>query len=244
MRPGFLASVATLAEIPVAVSGGADIIDLKDPAQGALGAWPRSLIIEAVAGMRCAQQSRRRALSATVGDLPMQVEAVVQAVSETASTGVDYVKIGLFERRGAASCLRALTPIAQRGETKLIAVLFADRDPDLALIDEAAACGFRGVMLDTAHKGSGRLCDHLDADHLRGFVGCARGAGLLVGLAGSLRIADIAPLAGLAPDYLGFRGALCGAVGRTGQLDPSALRAVRNEIDRARTIRSAARPAA
>ena len=137
-----------------------------------------------------------------------------------------------------------MTPIARRGETKLVAVLFADRDPDFALIDVAAVCGFRGVMLDTAHKGSGRLTECMDMDRLNLFVGRARGAGLLVGLAGSLRIADIAPLAGLAPNYLGFRGALCGAEGRIGQLNPVALRAVRSEIDRARSMRSDARPAA
>ncbi len=244
MRPGFLASVASLVEIPVAAAGGADIIDLKDPSQGALGAWPRPAIVEAVAGMRRAPQSQRRALSATVGDLPMRTDAVVQAVTETASTGVDYVKIGLFERDGAAHCLRALAPIARSGDAGLIAVLFADRDPDFALIDQAAGFGFHGVMLDTAQKGSGRLRDHLDADRLSLFVQRARDAGLLVGLAGSLSIADIAPLAALAPDYLGFRGALCGSKGRTGQLDPAALRAIRTEIDRARATPSAARPAA
>jgi (5-formylfuran-3-yl)methyl phosphate synthase len=51
------------------------------------------------------------------------------------------------------------------------------------------------------------------------------------GLAGSLRLADVAPLLALAPDYLGFRGALCEA-GRTSVIDPERVRAVRAAIDR------------
>ena len=40
--PRLLASVATLAEVDLALAAGADLIDLKDPEAGALGAWPRA----------------------------------------------------------------------------------------------------------------------------------------------------------------------------------------------------------
>ena len=39
-----LASVRSVAEAELALAGGADVIDLKDPSQGALGALPLSLI--------------------------------------------------------------------------------------------------------------------------------------------------------------------------------------------------------
>ena len=55
---------------------------------------------------------------------------------------------------------------------------------------------------------------------------------MLSGLAGSLGLADIAPLARHAPDYLGFRGALC-KDGRTSTLDPERVRTVRTAIDQA-----------
>ena len=55
---------------------------------------------------------------------------------------------------------------------------------------------------------------------------------MLSGLAGSLGLADIAPLARHAPDYLGFRGALC-KDGRTSTLDPERVRTVRAAIDQA-----------
>ena len=43
-----LASVATLDELALAARGGVDILDLKDPKAGALGAWPLNGIARAV----------------------------------------------------------------------------------------------------------------------------------------------------------------------------------------------------
>jgi uncharacterized protein (UPF0264 family) len=53
------------------------------------------------------------------------------------------------------------------------------------------------------------------------------------GLAGSLRIGDIAPLAALGPDLLGFRGALCQPGGRAAQISTERVRAVRAALDEA-----------
>jgi uncharacterized protein (UPF0264 family) len=69
------------------------------------------------------------------------------------------------------------------------------------------------------------------------FVATARLNGLLTGLAGSLGLADIPPLAALGPDYLGFRGALCSG-GRESALDPAALAAVRAALDAAQPARA------
>lgn len=57
------------------------------------------------------------------------------------------------------------------------------------------------------------------------FVAAVRRQGLLSGLAGSLRSEDLDPLLALDPDYLGFRGALCGG-NRTGAIQPEAVRAL------------------
>jgi uncharacterized protein (UPF0264 family) len=87
-------------------------------------------------------------------------------------------------------------------------------------------------MLDTANKASGRLTTMFPQGGLSNFVLTARNSGLMSGLAGSLRMEDIAGLAGLGPDVLGFRGALC-EEGRTSKLDPTRIAAVRLEIGRA-----------
>ena len=86
-------------------------------------------------------------------------------------------------------------------------------------------------MLDTADKRGGGLRRHRSDAALGGFVRKARALGLLAGLAGSLAAADIPPLLGLRPDYLGFRGALC-RDGRAGALDPAAFATVRRAMAR------------
>lgn len=224
--PGFLASVANLAEMDAALAFGVDIVDLKNPAEGALGAWPPALLEQAVS--RWHAQGRGAQLSATVGDHPLDAAALADAARRTVATGVPLVKIGFaLPAEGAAAalapCLDALGPIART--TRLIAVLFADQAPDIGSVPAFAGAGFAGVMLDTADKAAGGLRQHLDEMLLAGFVALARQHGLMTGLAGSLKLADIAPLAALRPNYLGFRGALC-AEGRTGALDPERLAAV------------------
>lgn len=227
--PGLLASVATLAEMDCALAGGADIVDLKDPARGALGAWAVADLEAAMARWRSLPEGRPL-LSATVGDHPPVPEVLVQAVQSVGATGVPLVKIGFFPQTGASlsNCLDALAPLART--YRLIAVLFADRAPVFALLPALKAAGFHGVMLDTADKGAGRLTDHTPLPRLRDFVAQARALGLLTGLAGSLRLGDIAALKPLCPDYLGFRGALCGGA-RTDALDPAALARVRAAMD-------------
>lgn len=224
-----LASVRTLDEALLALKGGADLIDLKDPARGALGALDSATaqtIVTAIAG--------RAPVSATIGDWPsMDPAEILAAAQRTADTGVDVVKVGFFPGPAQAACARALTPLA-RG-LPVVAVLFADLVPDPALIETLAECGFAGAMLDTAKKTSGSLLGHLDLASLDAFVRRVGGCGLFAGLAGSLRQQDVAALLALDPDYLGFRGALCAGGRRGGALDPIAFARIRAAIPRAAT---------
>jgi (5-formylfuran-3-yl)methyl phosphate synthase len=216
----FLASIGTPEEVETALSGGADIIDLKDAATGALGALSLAAIermLAAVAG--------RRPVSAVTGDLPMEPDLLRSRVEATAATGVDLVKVGLFPDAAMRDCIAALAGPAR--DIRVIAVLFADRNPDFALVTALAAAGFAGAMLDTAGKSGGRLTTHLGADRLARFVATCRDHGLLCGLAGGLEPPDVPRLLALRPDVLGFRGALCGHNGRSGPLDPQAVALIR-----------------
>jgi dihydroneopterin aldolase len=147
-----------------------------------------------------------------------------------AETGVEFVKVGLFPGPGRGHCIRALAPLA--GETKLIAVLFADRGADFDLIGRLAECGFAGVMLDTAGKANGSLLSHMTPERLEEFVSLSRVKGLMTGLAGSLEPPDVPRLLPLRPDVLGFRGALCRNDDRRSALDPQAVSAIRALIPR------------
>lgn len=226
-RPGLLASVATLDEMRTALAAGVDVLDLKNPAEGALGAWAPDALAEAVALWHAA--GAPGSLSATVGDHPLEPDVLRAAAARTAATGVPLVKIGFALGDGAPlpPVLEALRPLAR--ETRLIAVLFADQAPNFAAVPLFAAAGFHGVMLDTADKAAGGLLAHLPPETLARFVAAARAEGLLTGLAGSLKMSDIGTLAALRPHYLGFRGALC-VEGRTSALDPARLSAVRETL--------------
>ena len=219
----FLASVMSEGEAEIAIAGGADLIDFKHPAKGALGALDAGIVqagVRAVAG--------RRPTSAVTGDLPMETQSLLRAVEEVGQTGVDYVKLGLFDDPRRSACVAALAPLAAR--FKLIGVMFADEAVDLGLIDELAAAGFTGAMLDTARKGSGRLLDHRDTSFLSDFVVSCEDKGLLAGLAGSLEPPDVPRLLPLRPDIIGFRGALCAAGDRKAGLDPKAVALLRGLI--------------
>jgi len=218
-----LASVNGPEEAEIALAAGADIIDLKDPTRGALGAVATDVIRATVKSVR-----KRRVVSAVAGDLPMHPDLVVATTGDIAATGVDYVKLGIFPDGDAAACVRSLAAIASR--TKLIAVFFADTAPDFSLLPLLRQSGFAGAMIDTQGKATGRLLDHFDVTRLRGFVADCHALDLIAGLAGSLEPPDIPRLLVLAPDLLGFRGALCGPGGRTAALDPERVRAVRDLI--------------
>jgi dihydroneopterin aldolase len=218
-----LASVNGVEEAEIALAGGADIIDLKDPRAGALGAAATDVIretIKAVAG--------RQPVSAVTGDLPMEPELIRARAEEIAATGVDYVKIGFFPSDNAAACAEALAPLAAR--TKLIAVLFADLEPDLGLLSVLARHGLHGAMLDTANKNGRRLLDHMPPERLHGFVDQCRALGLKVGLAGSLEAPDVPRLLPMSPDFLGFRGALCDQSRRTSGIELEAVAQIRSLI--------------
>lgn len=221
-----LISVRNANEARIALAAGADLIDLKEPDGGALGAVDPVLAREIVAAI-----GRRRTTSATVGDLPADAPVLGDAARRTASSGVDLVKIGFFSSSADDVCgvIRALAPVAR--EVGLIAVLFVDAFPADDPVVAAAAAGFAGVMLDTADKRGGRLTDYLKMSELRDFVASANKNSLICGLAGSLRGSDIAQLAGLAPDYLGFRGAGCVRHFRGGQLDGGRVALLRKTLD-------------
>lgn len=216
-----LASVNSLEEAKLVEKFDVDIIDLKQPAQGALGALNIDTVIEIVAALKPSAR-----ISATVGDLPMQPELLCKAVRDMAATGVDYVKIGFFPGGDWSSCISSMSDIARQGHA-LIAVLFADTRPDVSIIPALAEAGFNGVMLDTMDKQRGSLTELMAIDELRQFVEIAKSHALLTGLAGSLAIGDIAGLLPLNADYLGFRGALCRQRCRTAALDETQIAQIR-----------------
>ena len=222
---GMLASVRNLEEAKLVYSGGADIIDLKEPNDGALGSVPLHQIYQVVDDLweKCV-------ISATIGDLPADYAKINQKVLQTAETGVDYVKVGMFSERHIETCLPNLIQCTQKG-ISIIAVFFADMEFDVDFATRIARdARLKGVMLDTARKGSGSLLSHQNIMQLEYFVNRAKQHDLMSGLAGSLKIEDVPQLLEADPDYIGFRTALCEHNKREGTLNPQTIQAVRQSI--------------
>lgn len=217
----FLASVSNLDEARLVAAHGADIIDLKNPANGALGAVSRDELCRIVTALQ-----NRYILSATIGDRPLQAMDIAEAVATTAATGVDIVKVGWFGKHLDNEVLASLQEAAGQWVT-LVIVMFAEYGIQTDYLSAFARAGIHGVMLDTADKQTGSLRDKLDDAELLLFIRQARECGLFCGLAGSLQRADIIPLKRLQPDYLGFRGALCPANQRIAAIDEAAVESVR-----------------
>jgi (5-formylfuran-3-yl)methyl phosphate synthase len=220
-----LASVRSPAEAEAVCAGGADIVDLKDPGKGALGALDIEVAADIVRSV-----GRRKPISAAAGPMQGAPQAIADSVAAIAATGVDYVKVGIAPQSVAANCVRELS--RQAGDTKLVGVLFADCAPDFEMLGRMADNGFTGAMLDTAKKGSGRLLDHMDIAALDRFIDHCRKRGLMSGLAGSLEAPDVPRLLPLQPDYLGFRGSLCRGRMREAEIDAAAVRMIRELIPR------------
>lgn len=199
-----LVSVRTAEEAMIAAAGGADFIDLKEPRAGALGGLPVAAVQNIMATLR--GQGCRLPVSATIGDLPMcDLPAILRQADAVGACGVDYVKVGIERSPEAAAVLAALAA----SPWPVVPVFIADQGLDFDLLAKATALAFPGVMVDTADKLAGSLFDAVPTNDLRRFVALAREAGTMVGLAGALRLRHLPALAELAPDFAGFRSAVC-----------------------------------
>ncbi|BDG60460.1 (5-formylfuran-3-yl)methyl phosphate synthase [Caldinitratiruptor microaerophilus] len=227
-----LVSVVDAEEAAAALAGGAHIVDVKNPAEGALGA-PAPAVVRAI---RRALPGRV-ALSVALGDLPDLPGTAALAAVGAASLGADYVKVGLRGPGDAEAAGRLLAAVAAALRdlapgVRLIACAYAD-GPRVGAVDPldvpaaAAAAGCAGAMVDTLHKGAGGLFAHMTDARARAFVEACRRHGLTSALAGSLTPADLPRVAALGPDIAGVRGAACTGGDRLGgRIDPGRVRAL------------------
>lgn len=224
-----LVSVRDMEEALVAAGAGADFIDLKEPADGALGALAPARIARIVSVLRQRHPGVR--ISATTGDLPAsEAGEILSRVRRVACCGVDYVKVGLWPEPGAPAGVETLLDALAKAGPGIVPVVLADEGVDPALVRRALAPGsFPALMIDTAQKRQGSLLQRLPLAALSDFIATVRAHGTMAGLAGSLRADDVPALLALAPDFAGFRGAVTRG-DRAGALDPRLVRGLRRRF--------------
>ena len=225
-----LVSVKNVEEALAALTGGADFIDAKDPAAGALGAVSLEVlrgIHSTVAGLK--------PVSAALGDA-LDERSIERDARAYALAGAGLVKIG-FAGISSRSRVDALLNAARRGAAQhagVIAVAYADAErvasphPDV-ILNAAASMSVAGVLLDTADKRGPGLTQHMLVERLASWVTTAHRAGLLVAIAGKLSADDLAFARETGADIAGVRGAACDD-GRTGRVVADKVRLLRSRM--------------
>jgi hypothetical protein len=107
-----------------------------------------------------------------------------------------------------------------------------------AVLRAAMAAGARAFLLDTCVKDGRGLLEWIALERLRGLSAGARSAGMLLAIAGSLDLAALDRLAGIA-DVIGVRGAACRG-GREGSVEAALVRRLRDQLRGGLTSLSAA----
>jgi uncharacterized protein (UPF0264 family) len=207
-------------EAIIASNGGADIVDVKNPKEGSLGAnfpWIIKEIKEAVNG--------RQPISATIGDFNFKPGTASLAAFGAAVAGADYIKVGLYDIQTREQALELLTKITRAvkdydATKKIVASGYSDYErinsiSPLLLPEVAAEAGVDVVMVDTAIKDGKSTFEFMDEKKLKKFTDLAHEYGLEHAIAGSLRFEDLPTLERISPDIIGVRGMVCGGDRRT-----------------------------
>ena len=224
-----LVSVVDAGEAGVAAAAGADIVDVKNPAEGSLGA-PSPAVI---AGVRAAVPAELP-VSAAIGDMPDLPGTAALAALGAASSGAAFVKVGLWgvsTEDAAVALLRAVRDavpgavVVAAGYADARRVAASPLTPEL-LPGVARAAGAGVCLLDTAVKDGRGLLAWLSPSALTELVDEAHAAGLEVALAGALRAEDLPVVRATGADIAGVRSAACGDGRRSGPLDAARVRAL------------------
>ncbi|NEC42994.1 (5-formylfuran-3-yl)methyl phosphate synthase [Streptomyces griseus] len=215
-----------------------DIVDVKKPDEGSLGANFPWVIREIRAAVPA-----DKPVSATVGDVPYKPGTVAQAALGAAVSGATYIKVGLYGCGTPDQAIEVMRGVVRavkdfRPDAFVVASGYADAHRigcvnPLALPDIAHRSGADAAMLDTAVKDGTRLFDHVPPNACARFVQQAHAAGLLAALAGSVKREDLATLTRIGTDIVGVRGAVCEGGDRdTGRIQPRLVASFRAEMDR------------
>lgn len=240
-----LVSVRNAVEAASALSGGCQILDIKDPLRGPLGMASFDAM-ESI--LRSARASRRNnPVSAALGetqdwigrnDIPVLPEEISFAKLGPAGLGarLDWRSHWLEVQRRFEQ--------ARGAPLSWIAVAYADwrqaqsPAPD-SIIEMAIDEGFCGVLVDTFDKTASGLRDWIPIGELSGMIKRVHRAGVLLALAGRVRQEDIPELAATGADIIGIRGAACRGGLRQDEVCGTLVRQFKDSLNQIATSASA-----
>lgn len=224
-------------EAQEAIEGGADIVDVKNPKEGSLGAsfpW----IIKGVREMT----PKDMLVSATLGDVPYKPGTVSLAAMGALVSGADYIKVGLYGTKNYDEALEVMENVVRTvrensSDAVVVASGYADAHrvgaiSPMEIPKVAAESGADLAMVDTAVKDGKTLFDFMNMDDLQKFVNEIHDYGLKSALAGSVKKDQLKPLYDINCDVVGVRGAACvGGDRNTGKIHRSAVAELKDMIN-------------
>lgn len=221
-----LVSVVSAEEARRALAGGADIVDVKDPREGALGAPSPRVLSEVVEIVGDAAP-----VSVALGDLPDLPHTAALAAHGAVLSGATYVKVGLRGVRELERAVAVMSAVADAvgRDAAVIAAAYADAEaldpPALApswLPELVERTGIAGALVDTFVKDGRGLYAWLSEADLTDLIDRTRRTGAIFGVAGQLRRGE---LRRVDADVVGVRSAVCRGGDRAAELDPGLVAA-------------------
>ena len=203
-----LVSVRSAAEAQAALAGGAAIIDVKEPDNGALGRADPA-VWQAVRAVTPSHVP----VSVALGELHEWADVAEPAslVPLSCFAGIAYCKLGLARARSSWREDWARLRVAWQGGPSWVAVAYADWGqaespcPEDVLAAALSIPECAGVLIDTYDKAN-RLTV---AGPWSSVIEGAHQHGRFVALAGGLSCAAIEECAGIGADVFAVRGAAC-----------------------------------
>lgn len=244
--PQLLVSVRDAAEARAALAGGAEILDVKEPARGSLGRADEAVWAEVAALCHASGDDPRAAVSVALGEA---AERPSLLQTPLIPPGVRWAKLGLsglllpdeppgrnpqwlWDWLDARFQYEAIA--AEKRTFQWVAVAYADHAacgapaPE-AVLEEATAAGCVALLLDTFHKDGRGLFEHLSDAQLTALGEQARRRGLTFALAGSLGLEDLPRALDCGAEIVAVRGAACDG-DRTGRISEAKVRALKNVL--------------
>lgn len=209
-----LVSPRDIEEALAAVRGGADIIDIKNPEEGSLGAnfpWVITQVRRSIPASI--------PISAAIGDFPDLPGSAALAAFGALKAGANVIKVGLKGPKDVESATHFVERVVKAvkgsdGSAKVAICAYGDFERSgtinpMFIPEIAGKCKADIAMVDTAIKDGRPLTDFLRRENIESFVNRAHSYGLWATLAGSLGVKEVQMLRPLNPDVIGVRGAVC-----------------------------------
>lgn len=205
-KSSLLISVKNIEEIKK-VRKYADIIDLKNPNDGALGAWKINQLIKVTNIYQ-----NKICLSATLGNI-YNNDIIFKELFKFDKIGLEYIKIGIFHDsiNELEKFLNSLK--YKKIQTKLVAVFFAENKKIISYLKKNIGIftnsKFNILLIDTLNKKSEGLLEIYTLEFLKSLVMSAKKNKIKIGLSGKIKKDQVLKLLNFNPSIIGLRSAVC-----------------------------------